>query len=83
MSVSVGTPPPVFDPVVSAQSSRRSVLARLWSRGNGRAGLIIVVAMVLLGLVSLIGIQPHGPNDQDVYHALKGQIGRASCRERV
>jgi peptide/nickel transport system permease protein len=72
MSVSVGTPEPSFDPVASAQSSRRSILRRVWARGNGRAGLIIVVAMVLLGLVSLIGIQPHGPNDQDVYHALKG-----------
>src|SRR6202034_4532372 len=56
----------------SAQSSRRSILRRVWARGNGRAGLIIVVAMVLLGLVSLIGIQPHGPNDQEVYHALNG-----------
>jgi peptide/nickel transport system permease protein len=72
MSVSIGTPAPSFDPVASAQSSRRSILRRVWARGNGRAGLIIVVAMVLLGLVSLIGIQPHGPNDQEVYHALKG-----------
>jgi peptide/nickel transport system permease protein len=72
MSVSVGTPAPSFDPVVSARSSRRSILRRVWARRNGRAGLIIVVAMVLFGLVSLVGISPHGPNDQDVYHALKG-----------
>jgi peptide/nickel transport system permease protein len=72
MSVSVGTPQPSFDPVASARSSRRSILRRVWARGNGRAGLIIVVVMVLLGLVSLIGIQPHGPNDQEVFHALKG-----------
>jgi peptide/nickel transport system permease protein len=72
MSVSVGTPEPSFDPVASAQSSRRSILRRVWTRGNGRAGLIIVVVMVLLGLVSLIGIQPHGPNDQEVFRALKG-----------
>jgi peptide/nickel transport system permease protein len=71
----VGPPQPTFDPVASAQSSRRSIARRLWARANGRAGLIIVVAMVLLGLVSLIGIQPHGPNDQDVYHALKGPSG--------
>jgi peptide/nickel transport system permease protein len=72
MSVSVGTPEPSFDPVASAQSSRRSILRRVWARGNGRAGLIIIVLMVLLGLVSLIGIQPHGPNDQQVFQALKG-----------
>ena len=75
MSVSVGTPPPAFDPVVSAAPSRHSLPARLWARPNGRAGTIVLGVMIALGLASLVGIVPHPPNSQDVFHALKGPTG--------
>ena len=74
MSV-VGTPAPAFDPVESATPSRRSVLRRLWARPGAKAGLIVLVVMILLGLASLVGVTPHGPNDQDVFHQLKGPSG--------
>jgi peptide/nickel transport system permease protein len=73
--MSVGTPELAFDPVVSAAPSRRSVARRVWSRPSGKAGCVLLAIMILLGLASLVGIQPHGPNDQDVFHQLKGPSG--------
>jgi peptide/nickel transport system permease protein len=71
----VGAPAPAFDPVVSAAPSRRSVLRRVWARPGGRAGCIVLVVMIGLGLASLVGVTPHGANDQDVFHQLKGPSG--------
>lgn len=71
MSVSVSGPPH-FDPVTAATPSRRSVARRLWARRGGRAGGVILGVMILLALGSLLGIAPHPPDSQDVFHALTG-----------
>jgi peptide/nickel transport system permease protein len=36
---------------------------------------VLLAIMILLGLASLVAINPHNPNDQDVFHQLKGPSG--------
>ena len=74
MSVSIGLEP-AFDALAVTSRSRRSLLRRLWSRRNGRAGLVVLTVMILLGLGSLVGLTPRDPNSLDVFHALKGPSG--------
>ncbi|MGH2849280.1 MAG: ABC transporter permease, partial [Solirubrobacteraceae bacterium] len=74
MSVSIGLEP-AFDALAVTGRSRRSLLRRLWARRNGRAGLIVLAVMILLGLGSLVGLTPRDPNSLDVFHALKGPSG--------
>jgi peptide/nickel transport system permease protein len=71
----VGTPAPAFDPVVSAAPSRRSLARRVWARPSGKAGCVLLAIMIGLALASLVGIHPHDPNDQDVFHQLTGPSG--------
>jgi peptide/nickel transport system permease protein len=58
-----------------AEPGRRGVLRRLWARPNGRVGVILLGAVVLLGLASLVGLTPYGPNAQDTLDGLKGPTG--------
>jgi peptide/nickel transport system permease protein len=52
-------------------ASRPGVLGRLWRQGSSRAGLIILVAMIVGGLVSLAGLTP-APSAQNPLATLKG-----------
>lgn len=64
---------PAVDPLAAAAvSTRRSLLRRLWDRPNGKAGCLILAAVLLLGLVSLVGLHPFDPNVQDPFKGLKG-----------
>ncbi len=71
MSIAVGNTPPRPDAAATAGVSRRSVVSRVWARPGGRAGIIILTIMVLLGLGSLVGLTPYPPDQQNVFHALK------------
>lgn len=71
MSISVDTTPASTDAIKIASASRASLVRRVWARPGGKAGSIILLIMILLGLVSLIGISPDGANVQNVFHALK------------
>jgi peptide/nickel transport system permease protein len=58
-----------------AEPRRRGVLRRLWGRPNGRVGVILLGVVVLLGLASLVGLTPYGPNAQNTLDGLKGPSG--------
>lgn len=64
-----------FDPTAAPLASRRSLVRRLWAAPNGRAGCIILGVIVLLGLASLAGLHPYGPNVQNALHGLKPPSG--------
>ncbi len=63
---------PGFDSSVAPLSPRKSLMRRLWAAPNGRAGCIILGLILLLGLASLVGLSPYGPNVQNVFDGLKG-----------
>ncbi|HWG15993.1 MAG TPA: ABC transporter permease [Streptosporangiaceae bacterium] len=52
-------------------ASRPGVLSRLWRQGGSRAGLIILVVMIVGGLVSAAGLAP-APSSQNPLATLKG-----------
>jgi peptide/nickel transport system permease protein len=64
-----------FDPLALPVAGRHSLLRRLWARPNGRAGIIILGFVLLLGLASLIGLRPDSPNAQNPFNGLKGPSG--------
>ncbi len=75
MIPAVAAEPLVADPVALATPGRRPVLRRLWGRPNGRAGCIVLAVVVLLGLASLVGLSPYGPNAQNTFDGLKAPSG--------
>jgi peptide/nickel transport system permease protein len=62
-------------PLERARPRRRSLPRRLWDRPNARAGIIILTVVILLGLASLVGLHPYGPNAQNSFGGLKGPSG--------
>jgi peptide/nickel transport system permease protein len=72
-------PPPVASAPAAAPhetTRRRSHLAlRVWRDPGGRIGLIIVVVMILLALLGISHLLPHGPIDQTPKDRLLGPSG--------
>ena len=69
-------PPPTAAPIPSAMSARRrsasSMLRRVWRDPGGRIGIVIVVAMILLALLGISHLLPHGPIEQTPADRLQG-----------
>jgi peptide/nickel transport system permease protein len=53
-----------------------TLLRRVWRDPGGRIGAVIVGVMILLALVGLSGLLPHGPIDQAPIDRLQGPSGR-------
>jgi peptide/nickel transport system permease protein len=70
-----GSPFPAAAVAPDAEPERPSFLRRLWARPNGKAGIIILVVVVLLGLASLVGLTPYGVNAQNPFQYLKAPSG--------
>jgi peptide/nickel transport system permease protein len=68
---------PAVDPLAAAVvTARRSLLRRVWDRPNGRAGVVILAVLILLGLASLVGLRPYDPNLQNPFKGLRGPSGQ-------
>jgi peptide/nickel transport system permease protein len=54
-----------------AAPSRRSILRRLWNEPRGRVGLLVLAVVILLGVATLAGLSPAGPDVQNPLVTLK------------
>ena len=60
-----------------------AVLAAVKTTGTQRGILLIVcISLLIIGLIARVALAAHWPSDVVVSYLI-GQIGRASCRERV
>lgn len=58
------TAPSTTAPVEAGRPTASGRLARMWRNRNGRVGVIIVGALVILGVLGALGITPHTPTAQ-------------------
>ena len=72
------TPPSVPAAVADVTTGARPALGlarQVWSDRNGRAGLILVTAMVLVAIAGAANLLPHSPLTQNPAHRLQGPSG--------
>jgi peptide/nickel transport system permease protein len=60
----VSAPPSTTAPVEAGRLSASGRLARIWRNRNGRVGVIVVGALVILGVLGALGITPQEPTAQ-------------------
>ena len=68
-------PGPVPVPRTDGRRSPVAILGRIWRDTNGRIGLIITVLMILLALLGISGLWPHGPIEQNPQDRLQPPNG--------
>ncbi|MDQ2847408.1 MAG: ABC transporter permease [Actinomycetota bacterium] len=75
--MTAATPPPIpaEAPVAVGRRSPLALLRRSWRDPGGRIGIVIMTAMIILALLGISGLLPHGPIDQTPQDRLHGPSG--------
>lgn len=60
----MSTAPSTTAPVETGRPTASGRLARIWRNRNGRVGVVVVGALVILGVLGALGITPHTPTAQ-------------------
>lgn len=78
--MTTSSPPPVTGEMAAAPAAGRrspaALLGRVWRDPGGRIGIVLVLLMIVLAVIGLTGLLPHGPIDQAPKDRLQGPSGR-------